>query len=44
MTKVEPKEVLEEVICEPNEIGFVGFELEEVVNESKEELFEDDLN
>ena len=44
MIKLEPKKVPEEVICEYEEGDFLGFELEEVVNESKEELFEDDLN
>ena len=42
LTKVEPKEVLEEVICEPKEGDFLGFELKEVVNKSKEDIFEDD--
>ena len=44
LTKVEPKEVLEKVICEPNEADFLGFEVEELVKERKGALFKDDLN
>jgi len=44
LTKVERNEILEEVICEPNEGDFLAFELKEVVSESKGELFKDDLN
>ena len=44
LTKVEPKEVLEEVICELDEEDFPGFELEKVVNETKGEPFKDYLN
>jgi len=34
LAMVEPKEVLEEVICEPDKGDFLGLEREEVVNDS----------
>ena len=44
LAKVEPKEVQEEVICEPDRGDFLGFELEGVVNKRKGELFKDKVN
>jgi len=44
LMKVGPKDVLEEVICEPGEGDFLGFEHKEVVNKHKGELFKDDLS
>ena len=44
MTKVEQNDVLEQVICEPDERDFLQFKLKEVLNESKGGLLKDDFN